>query len=208
MLTGSATGHSLRVVPNARGPAPSAALRCPPCLGAGLPGKRTAKFPRRESERPQDGETRQRGAEREARRSDRLEAEPPLPPCLGPEGGGPGPEHAPRSPPSQRPRATLQDLALQSKRPDRQAPPKPTRIPVPQGVICLSLQGLPAPRRPHARHRRLGPPSGPLSPARHAPPGPSASSALAPRAPASRIRTRTQPPGAAVPSRDSPALGL
>lgn len=100
------------------------------------------------------------------------------------------------------------DLALQSKRLARQAPPKPTRIPAPQGVSCRSRQGLAGPA-PHPRPAPgAGPPPGPMGPARHAPPGPSASSALALCAPASLIRTRTQPPPAARPSRDSPALGL
>lgn len=73
-----------------------------------------------------------------------------------------------------------------------------------RGDLCRSRQGLPRALRPAPR---AGPPPGPLGAVRHAPPGPSASSALAPRAPVSRILTRTQLPPAAGPSRDSPALG-
>lgn len=170
-LFGSAPGHSLRVVPIARrGRAPSAAL--PALPGSGLPGERADKFPRRESERT--GLRKLAAGGRGSRvRSHRLEAEP-----ISPAPGfwrGPGPEHAPPAPQpsSQRPRATLQDLAPQSKRPALQASPKTARIPAPRDVCCRSRQGLPGPTPSTCGW----PPPGPPGPARHAPPGPSASSA-------------------------------
>lgn len=106
-------------------------------------------------------------AERTARRSDRLEAESPLPPCRGPGGGGPGLKTCTTAPPSpsQSPGATLQDPALQSKAPDS---PSASKAHADSRAPGCSLQPPPGPPGPHAPHPGLSP---------HPSPGPRASRA-------------------------------
>lgn len=193
-LFGSAPGHSFRVVPIAqRGRAPSAAL--PSLPGSGLPGERADKFPRRESERT--GLRKLAAGGRGSRvRSHGLEAEPisPAPGFWRRQSGTrtrtlPHPNR-PLSAPGRRSRIWLPKANAQlSKRPRR---PTDSRAP---GCLLPQPPGPPGPTPSTCGWPSPGPPGL----ARHAPPGPSASSARrAPQSLASAPAPSTLgPPGPA-----------
>lgn len=120
-LPGAAPSHSLRVVPSAQGPPPRLPGPVLPGWALGCPGAHCQVPQKRIGAAPELRNPAAAGS-REGSAKVGQARQPPLPPIRSPRGKSPGPEHAPPSPPSLRPRATLQDLLLQSKRLASQTP--------------------------------------------------------------------------------------